>query len=84
MDYGGEWKRCVVMFMGKFRIAYRQGSFSRSELCITKRHAVSRAHSLIAEPGVLHIRIEDEAGRTVMREDELRKQAPAGKQPGRP
>jgi len=60
--------------MGRFRVTYRQGSFRRSDLCGTRHEAVLRALSLIVEPGVHHIRVEDETGRTIVREGDLETQ----------
>jgi len=60
--------------MGRFRVIYRQGSFRRSDVRGTRHEAVLRALSLIVEPGVHHIRVEDETGRTIVREGDLETQ----------
>ncbi|MBV9571462.1 MAG: hypothetical protein JO056_09505 [Alphaproteobacteria bacterium] len=52
--------------MHAFRVIYRQGSFSLADDYSSWEQALARAVSLLADPGVWHVHVEDPLGRRVV------------------
>jgi hypothetical protein len=57
--------------MKVLRVIYRQGSFVRSISCESLKQATVKAICLRTHPGVSDVRVQDEAGSTVLHGDDL-------------